>query len=142
MLLGAREPELEKPFIDRSCGIGYKRIMNIDRHTPLLCLAVALVSGALLFAAAAASADTHSSDHDLAHQALERGEVLPLRTVLDQAERNYGGQVLKVEFERDDGQFIYKIRVLQSDGRMIKLVIDAKDGHVIKVKRRDKHGND
>ena len=70
-------------------------------------------------------------------QALQQGRVLPLRTVLDQVERDYQGQVIKVEFEHDDGRFIYEIRLLQSGGRVAKLKIDARDGKVLSFKRKD-----
>ncbi|MCA6216875.1 PepSY domain-containing protein [Ideonella sp. B7] len=76
-------------------------------------------------------------DHELARQALERGQVLPLRTVLERVEREYQGQVLKVEFEHDDGHFIYEIRLLQRDDRMVKLKVDAVDGRVLQVKRKE-----
>ena len=69
-------------------------------------------------------------------QALEQGQVLPLRTVLDRVEREYQGQALKVEFEQDDGRFIYEIRLLQRDGRLVKLKVDAVDGRVLKIKRK------
>jgi hypothetical protein len=42
-----------------------------------------------------------SDDHDRARQALEAGEVLPLRTILERVEREYPGQVVDVELERD-----------------------------------------
>lgn len=74
------------------------------------------------------------SDHERARQALERGQVLPLRTVLDKVEREYQGQVLKVEFEEEDGRFFYEIRLLQKDGRMAKLEVDATDGRVVRIK--------
>ena len=47
------------------------------------------------------------------------------------------GQVLKVEFEREDGRFIYEIRLLQNDGRVAKLKVDAVDGRVLSIKRRE-----
>lgn len=75
--------------------------------------------------------------HELARQALEQGRVLPLRTVLDKIERSYQGQALKVEFEQNDGHFLYKIRLLQSDGRMVKLKVDAMDGRVLEIKRKE-----
>ena len=69
-----------------------------------------LLAALLLMAAALASwttpSDAGDSDHELARQALQQGRVLPLRTVLDQVERDYQGQVIKVEFEHDDGRFI------------------------------------
>ncbi|MBS0465822.1 MAG: PepSY domain-containing protein [Proteobacteria bacterium] len=76
------------------------------------------------------------SDHELARQALQQGQVLPLRSVLERIERDYQGQVLKVEFERDDGRYIYEIRLLQQDGRMAKLKVDAVDGRVLSIKRK------
>ena len=77
------------------------------------------------------------SDHELARQALQQGQVLPLRTVIDRVEQQYRGQVIKVEFEREDGRFIYEIRLLQNDGRMAKLKVDAVDGRVLSIKRRE-----
>ncbi|MEG1736026.1 MAG: PepSY domain-containing protein, partial [Comamonas sp.] len=58
------------------------------------------------------------------------------RTVLDRVEQQYQGQVIKVEFERDDGRFVYEIRLLQSDGKVVKLEIDAGDGSLISMKRK------
>ena len=52
-------------------------------------------------------------DHDRARQALQDGKIPALR-VLDRVERDYPGQVVKVEFEEDDGEFIYEIRLLQA----------------------------
>lgn len=79
----------------------------------------------------------HGHDHHMARQALEQGRVLPLRSVLEKIEREYQGQVLKIEFEQERGQFFYEIRLLQSDGRMAKLKVDAVDGRVLFIKRRE-----
>ena len=76
-------------------------------------------------------------DHEMARQALQQGQVLPLRTVIDQVEKQYQGQVLKVEFEHEDGRYLYEIRLLQADGRMVKMEVDARDGRLLKMKRKD-----
>lgn len=81
-------------------------------------------------------ARSDESDHELARQALQQGKVLPLRTVLDQVERQYQGQVLKVEFEHDDGRFIYEMRLLHPNGQLSKLKVDAVDGRVLSVRRK------
>ena len=62
--------------------------------------------------------------------------MLPLRTVLDQVEREYKGQVIKVEFEHDDGRFLYELRVLQADGRVLKVKINAVNGKVLSVRQK------
>lgn len=77
------------------------------------------------------------SDHELARQALENGKVLPLSTVLAKVEHDYPGQPLKIEFEREHGRFIYEIRLLQPDGRIAKLRVDAFNGQLISVQRKD-----
>jgi uncharacterized membrane protein YkoI len=108
--------------------------------SPLLAARHHLILPGLLACVLAVSAPLHAkelSDQDLALQALEQGQVLPLRTVLDKIEREYHGQVLKIEFERDEGRFIYEIRLLQQDGHLAKLKVDAADGHVLKIKRRE-----
>ncbi|MGY6272516.1 PepSY domain-containing protein [Achromobacter denitrificans] len=93
---------------------------------------------ALAFALAAGPAPglADESDHERARQALEAGKVLPLGAVLDIVERDFPGQVVKVEFEEDDDEFIYEIRVLQSGGSILKLKIDARDGTLLGVKGR------
>jgi uncharacterized membrane protein YkoI len=77
---------------------------------------------------------SHEDDHEQARRALEAGQVLPLRTVMDQVERDIPGQIVKIEFDEDDGSWIYKIKVLQRDGKLIKLKIDARNGAILKTK--------
>ena len=105
---------------------------------PLRRLVLSCLALLLLVASPLLRADEHNrGTHELARQALEQGRVLPLRTVLEKIERDYQGQALKVEFEQDDGRFLYKIRLLQSDGRMVKLKVDAVDGRVLDIKRKE-----
>ncbi len=102
--------------------------------------AVAFCSAALLGAMApftASHGHGHEDDHEQARRALEAGHILPLRTVMDQVERDIPGQIVKIEFDDDDdddGSWIYKIKVLQPDGKLIKLKIDARDGAILKSK--------
>jgi hypothetical protein len=67
-------------------------------------------------------------DHDRARQALESGEIQPLRTILEQVERDVSGQVMEVELDRHDERWIYEIKVLRRGGSLVKLKLDARDG--------------
>ncbi len=89
---------------------------------------------ALLLAAAPAHAD---SDQDRARAAVQAGQVLPLKTVLERLEREHPGQVLEVELERDDGRWVYEVKLLQAGGRLVKLELDAGSGEVLKRRERD-----
>lgn len=83
--------------------------------------------------------------HDRARQALEAGEVLPLHTILERVERDYPGQVIDVELEREREQgverWIYEVKILRTGGALVKLKVDARDGRVIgsKTRRGDRH---
>lgn len=94
-----------------------------------------------IFLAGASAPGAAHDDHDRARQALEAGEVLPLRTILERVEREYPGQVVDVELEREDehgsGRWIYKIKLLRSGGSLVKLKVDARDGSIIGRKSKD-----
>jgi hypothetical protein len=79
-------------------------------------------------------------DHDRARHALEAGEVLPLRTILDRVEREYPGQVLEVELERDGGRWAYEIRTLRSGGSLVKLKVDARGRRKACPRRPERRG--
>ena len=104
------------------------------RTFPFRTAATALVLAVAMAATGVrASSD---SDHDRARDAVQAGQVLPLKTVLERLEREHPGQVLEVELERDDGRWIYEVKLLQSGGRLVKFELDARSGEVLK--RRDR----
>lgn len=86
-----------------------------------------LVILALLLAAPALADD----DHDRAREALARGEIMPLSRILAVVEREVGGRVIEIDFDRDDGRYVYDIEVVSSDGRLVELKIDAATGAVL-----------
>lgn len=98
-------------------------------------LAVAMLMSILTIGPSQAD-DGH--DHDRARQALEAGEVLPLRTILERVDRDHPGQVMEVDLERKDGRWIYEIKLLRTGGSLVKLKLDARDGTLLEAKGRDK----
>lgn len=78
-----------------------------------------------------------NDDHERARQALQSGQILPLRTVLETLERNHPGKVLEVELEQKDGLWIYTVKLLQADGQLVKLMLDAKSAVIFEQKSRD-----
>ena len=78
-----------------------------------------------------------SRDHERARAAVQAGQVLPLPTLLERLRRTHPGQVLELELEREDGRWIYEVRLLQANGQLLKLEIDAATAEVLEVKRKD-----
>lgn len=75
-------------------------------------------------------------DHERALQAVQSGQVLPLAKVLALVEREHPGQVMAVELEKEGPGWLYEIKLLQPDGRLIKLKVEARTGEVLKRKPR------
>lgn len=83
---------------------------------------------------------TDRPDHEQARAAVRAGQVLPLPTLLERLQRTHPGKVLELELERDRGRWIYEVKLLRTDGQLLKLELDAGTGQVLDVRRReDRH---
>lgn len=89
---------------------------------------------ALLLLAAAAPAAASDDDHERARRAVQAGQVLPLRTILDKVARDFPGDVIETELEELHNAPVYEIKVISPEGRVMKIYYDARDGNVLKVK--------
>ncbi len=106
--------------------------MNASRRTTLLAWLLAAAGAGV---GAVAWAD---NDQDSARAAVQAGQVLPLKTLLERLEREYPGQVVELELEQHHGRWIYEVKVLQAGGRLVKVKLDAASGQVLS--RRDREG--
>lgn len=145
------EPCLKRMFIARSAWVqdnaGMKK--NHTHHIPFAQVLPFRHSGAWLVHWAAcsllalcamtwhsSSAASEKGDHERALQALQSGQVLPLTKVLALVEKTHPGQAMEVELESEGGQWQYEIKLLQPNGRLMKLKVDARTGEVLKRKTR------
>lgn len=101
-------------------------------------MAAGLILAGLILANPSLADDRH--DHDRARQALEAKEILSLRTLLARIERQHPGQIMEVELEREHGRWRYEIKLLQTDGALVKLEFDARDGSLLRSKTKKNHG--
>ena len=89
----------------------------------------------LLFSLAATAGD----DNARVRAAVQSGEIVPLENVLKVVNRDFPGQVIEVELDSESSGWVYKIKVLGTDGRVSKIRYDAKSLEVLKVKG-SRHG--
>jgi len=94
---------------------------------------VAFLVGALFSCGSAQAGE----DHERALRAVEEGRVLPLREILAKVERNYPGQLIEAELEGDDKLPIYDIKLLGNDGRVVRLLYDARSGEPLPDHHRE-----
>lgn len=106
------------------------------RHSAPTALLVALAIGG---GASGVGADEKGKDrqkqHDTIHEALKRGEVLPLEKILVIAEQRVAGEIIEIELERskEASVLIYEIKILTPTGRVREIKIDARDGTVLEI---------
>lgn len=82
---------------------------------------------ALVLLTATARAD--DDDHERARSAFQAGEIVPLSAILAQVEPKTDGEILEIELEDDDGHaFVYEVRLLTPDGRIVERRFDARSG--------------
>jgi hypothetical protein len=79
----------------------------------------------LILSLIAAPALADRDDQDLARQALQAGEILPLSEILAAAEAARPGRVIEIDLERDGGRWIYELELVTPEGRLYEMEIDA-----------------
>lgn len=92
---------------------------------------------AALAVAPASARRGRGGDHDEARDARARGEALPLAKILPIALAHMPGEVLEVELERERGQLVYEIEILDRAGHVRKVILDARTGAVVRLKDDD-----
>ena len=66
-----------------------------------------------------------SEDADRARRALEKGEIRPLDEILRTVHQAVPGDVVSVDLKHDDGGWLYKLRILGTDGKRRTVKVDA-----------------
>ena len=76
-------------------------------------------------------------DHLEARRLMESGDVLPLQSILDRIRKDYPGRILEVELEKKHDTIVYEIEILDDDGRVRELRVDASNGELLQDKEDD-----
>lgn len=77
--------------------------------------------------------DGHERDHERARRALEEGRARPLAEILEAVRGRLDGEVIGVEFDREDGRYVYEFKVVGADGRLREVYVDALSAEILKV---------
>lgn len=97
-------------------------------------LAIALVSALAVFAAGARADD--GRDHDMARQAVERGEIKPLAEILQIVRDKLPGEIAGVKIERKNGRLVYELRIVGAEGRLLEVHVDAATGEIGRTREK------
>jgi uncharacterized membrane protein YkoI len=97
-----------------------------------------LLAAALLTAAAPAAVARDQDEHerDEIRHAVEAGKIKSLADILAAVRAKLPGEVAGVEIEREDGRWRYEIRVVDDEGRLYDVHIDARSGEIEQIKEK------
>src|SRR5262245_25340819 len=83
------------------------------------------------------AAEARGTEADLARDLTQRGEILPLERVLEKTTAEYPGRVIEIELEQEHGRYIYEFEIVDSEGRVWELEVDAATGAVLEREQED-----
>ncbi|MCU7853811.1 MAG: PepSY domain-containing protein [Candidatus Thiodiazotropha sp. (ex Monitilora ramsayi)] len=72
-----------------------------------------------------------------ARRLVAEGKIQPLEAILEQVKSVQPGNVLEVELEEDDDRMIYEIELLDKEGMVWELKIDAVTGELVERELED-----
>ena len=70
------------------------------------------------------------------HEAVERGEVRSLADILTALRDKLPGEVVGVEIEREEGHWMYEFLVVDNQGRLFEVYVDARTAAIERVKEK------
>lgn len=101
---------------------------------PLLA-AVGMIAVALSATMAGIHLASASNDHEKARELQRAGKILPLEQVLDRAHESAAGKIIEAELHRTGQRYWYEIELLQADGTVLELHLDASTGELLGSER-------
>lgn len=82
------------------------------------------------------AARSDPEDHDAARLAVARGEIRPLADILAAVREKLPGNIAGVEIERKSGRWLYEFRVVDGNGRLFEVYVDAQSAGIERIKEK------
>lgn len=76
-----------------------------------------------------------SDDHVEVRELQRTGKILPLEQVLDRVHQTAAGKIIEAELHRTGRRYWYEIELIQADGTVVELHLDASTGEVLASER-------
>lgn len=61
----------------------------------------------------------------------KKGEIIKLSQLLEKINKNYLGRIINIELRRNNNRLIYDLQIIDSQGVIWKLSLDAKTGTLL-----------
>lgn len=75
--------------------------------------------------------------HNEVLQLRETGEIMAMEQIMTRAREEQPGHLIEAELDREDSRYVYELKILDADGRVHELEMDAASGQVLKREIKD-----
>ena len=108
-------------------------VPNEVNSMKMMWLFPALVAGTISYQVSA------SDDLDQAEirELVRQGEIMPLETILAQLPAADFGKLIDLEVERENGVVVYEFEFLRTDGSIVEVEVDARNGKILEQEIED-----
>ncbi|HZT26492.1 MAG TPA: PepSY domain-containing protein [Pseudolabrys sp.] len=103
---------------------------RIFRKSTLAAAVFAMMSGAV------AARDQDDAHRDEIRRAVEAGEIHPLADILKAVREKLPGEVARVKVENKGGHWQYEFRVVDNQGRLFEVYVNAQSAEIERVKEK------
>lgn len=76
-------------------------------------------------------------EQDQALKLRQQGLILPLEKILQAAQQAHPGRVVEVELQREHKKYIYEVELVDSNGQVWEMKLDATSARIIESERED-----
>lgn len=90
-----------------------------------------LQSGVVLLLTIGSSIALADDDHSRARELMESGEIMPLEQVLKSVNTDRTWRLLEAELEKEGGVWIYEFEMVDEEGRVHELKVDARNAELL-----------
>lgn len=111
--------------------------MGLESKVRSVLCAVALVFAVTGWACAGEEHEGRHKDAERASRGAHSGELMPLARIVAAVRERYQGEIVETEFESEDGRSYYEFHILQPNGHLIEIKVDARDGRYLKMQSDD-----
>jgi uncharacterized membrane protein YkoI len=71
-----------------------------------------------------------------AREALRQGKIRPLEEIIAVVRQKFSGDIIEIEFEVEDGRYIYEIELIQPSGQIVEIEVDALTKEIIESEEK------
>jgi uncharacterized membrane protein YkoI len=111
--------------------------MGLENKVRSVLYAVALAVAVTGLAHAGKDHESRHEDAERASRGAESGEFVPLARLVAAVRARYQGEIVETEFESRHGIPYYEFHILQPDGHLIEIKVDARNGRYLTMRDDD-----